>query len=253
MADTVLITGASGLLGRWTRQHWIGDDVHPVTRCDVDLLRPHAFADLIRRTNPDVVVHLAWCASGTPGYRESDLNARWVEVTHDAVIACAGSGTAFYAVGTVVDDITPIDSYSEAKHRLRLSLAREIDSARIGWLRPFYAFDPAARRPALVAEALTASANRTSLALRSPDVRHDFIHASDVGRGISAAVHGRLMGVVDVGSGMARPVRELVQRCGAEWHAKGRTVGEPEDGRTADTSRLRALGWEPLETERFFS
>ena len=85
MAATALITGASGLLGAWTLRHWDVPGLHPVPvrSSDVDLLEVGAAADLVARTAPAVVIHLAWCASGQADYRSSPDNERWVAASVD--------------------------------------------------------------------------------------------------------------------------------------------------------------------------
>ena len=63
-----------------------------------------------------------------------------------------------------------------------------------------------------------------TLHLRSPHQAHDFVHASDVGRAIVAAVAHDLMGEVQIGSGRLHTVAELVTA------PRRRLVGRPGPG-----------------------
>jgi hypothetical protein len=75
-----------------------------------------------------------------------------------------------------------------------------------------------------------------------------------VGAAVLAVVRHGLRGVVPIGSGRTRSVRELVEALRVEWVP---TIGAdtlgPQYHEAADTTRLRALGWAPYQTERLFS
>jgi nucleoside-diphosphate-sugar epimerase len=256
MAATALITGASGLVGSWTLHHWVVPGLEPtvVRSRDVDLLEDGSAARLVATTRPAVVVHLAWSASGAPDYRTSTDNERWLDATMQLVEACAEHDARLWLTGTAVDDDhDAADAYTRAKVALRCHLSREIEDEVVGWLRPFYVFDEERGRPALVAHALRARSDERAAELQSPDNRHDFVHASDVGRAVVTAVSHRLMGVVPIGSGRTRRVADLVGALGVRWT---RSLGSPPDvgheDVAADTSRLRAAGWKPSRTEEFF-
>src|SRR5438552_17962343 len=83
VASTALITGGTGLIGAALLKHWDDANLEPllVDRSRDDLLVPGTATALIRRVRPDIVIHLAWVASGTPGYRTSPENARWLAAT----------------------------------------------------------------------------------------------------------------------------------------------------------------------------
>ncbi|MCF6376999.1 NAD(P)-dependent oxidoreductase [Nocardioides KLBMP 9356] len=258
MAAGTLITGGSGLIGTWVLQHWPSDAPPPVAvrHADVDLLAPGAAADLVRRTTPARVVHLAWSASGSADYRTSDDNERWTDATLELVEAARAAGIPVWLTGTAVDDATDAqDAYTRSKARLRTALAPLVEESAIGWLRPFYVFDEARRRPALVDLATGARDRGETLHLRSPHQHHDFVHASDVGRAVVAAVSRGLTGEVQIGSGTLRSVSDLVARVGAAWSADEADQDPPptHSDHTADTTRLAALGWAPTRTEGFFT
>lgn len=256
MATTALITGATGLIGGHVVRHWDIRGLEPVflDRRSEDLLTPGVPTALVRRLRPAVVVHLAWTASGTPGYRTSPDNDRWVEASLELERACQDAGAWLVATGTVLDSTgdSP-DAYSAAKVRLRHALTPAIAAQTVTWLRPYYVVDPEMRRPALIADALAARDAGVTLGLRTPESRHDFIHASDVGRAVVVTVRHRLHGVVPIGSGRLRTVRDLVAALGVPWIP---TADAPtaisQHHEAADSTRLRDLGWSPKLTEQLF-
>lgn len=248
----VLITGATGLLGRWVAAHWsTGDERVSVSHTDHDLTDSQVFMTAIRRSRPDLVLHLAWCASGSPAYRTSPNNARWADSSFEAAEYCLDRGIRFLATGTVADDGSQRDPYSLAKQDLRARLEPAITSGAIGWIRPFYVFDPVALRPALIAEATAALRSDRPVTLKSPFERHDFIHASDVGAALVEVIRHDLRGVIDVGTGESRSVVDVVEACGARW-AVVEPPGAPGNVAVADSQRLRMVGWEPAATDEFF-
>jgi nucleoside-diphosphate-sugar epimerase len=248
------VTGAGGLIGRAVLQALpTAADVVPVRSSCIDLLDPGAFADLLRDTVPAVVIHLAWSASSSPGYRTSPDNARWRAVTREAAYVALGSGIRFIAVGSVVDDARAEDPYTEAKAGLRSDLTDAIVTGQVTWLRPHYVFDPDAPSPAVLRDASDARERGRPVDLREPHVRHDFVHVRDVADAVAAVVEHRLTGVVDIGSGLLTAVHTLVERFGASWtEADGPTTSAQDDS-AADVGQLLDIGWHPTETVRFLS
>jgi nucleoside-diphosphate-sugar epimerase len=257
MAATALITGATGLIGAAVLDGWDLPDLEPVVG-DHDrdnLLVPGTPTALVRRLRPSVVIHLAWVASGTAGYRTSPDNARWLSSTLELAEACREQDALLFATGTGLDRYPGArDPYSSAKSGLWEALAPAVADGHLGWLRPFYVVDPVRRRPALIEQALAALAADEPLTVLTPDSAHDFVHVADVGSAVRLAARERLSGEVELGSGRLRPVRALVEALGVEWKP-GPTPSTPPPHvhSAADVTRLRDLGWSPIRTEELFS
>ncbi len=259
MAARALITGATGLLGHYVVAAWDvpGMDLVPAS-IDVpgwNLLEPGAPTRVLDEVRPEVVVHLAWAASGTPAYRTSPDNPRWVDATVELAAACLDRGIRFVGTGTVVETGTPdpADLYATAKHEIRQRLADPIEDGRIAWIQPFYVFDPEVGRPAVVSDALRARDTGGTVSLRSPHAAHDFVHAADVGRAVVTCVRVDLRGQLPVGSGRLRQVCDVVAALDVPWKSvadTGTTVSHAE--LSADSGRLRSAGWRPTSTEEFF-
>lgn len=250
---TVLITGAAGLIGRHALSAW-PDDLERVTisHRDHDLLAAGEFDRLISTEQPEVVLHLAWSASSTPGYRSHPDNASWRRVSAAAARSCARAGIGFVGLGTVVDDRAGGDPYTESKRGLRADLADLIGDGRITWLRPFYVFDPETPSPAVLREAMAARDGGRPAVLQSPDARHDFIHAADVGTAVVTAVRQGLRGAIDIGSGDLHRVSDLVAAVGGTWTEDPAATPATHADSAADSGALRQAGWTPVHTERFF-
>lgn len=253
MAAVALITGGTGLLGQHVLRSWTSDlEPLAVDSREHDLLTRGVGTALIRRIRPTLVLHLAWVASGTPGYRTSAANRAWVDASLELRDACASTGIRYIATGTGLDDATAVDDYTAAKRRLREALAEDIDAARITWLRPFYVVDPDRGRPELVGHALRARASDEPVVLRTPHAAHDFVHAADAGRAVGVIIERRLAGSIDIGCGRLRTVHELVEALGVPWRAGAPPAHAPHVHTAADIAVLRAAAWIPARTEELF-
>jgi nucleoside-diphosphate-sugar epimerase len=257
VAAVALITGGTGLVGTHVLRHWTVEDLEPlvVGREDCDLLKPGAATALVDRIRPAVVVHLAWSASGTRGYRTDPVNERWFDVSLELAAACRDRGSWLLATGTALDSKSrPTDAYSRSKSRLRAELTASIAAGECTWLRPYYIVDPIRRRPALVEQARAAERAGTSVVLMTPESEHDFVHAADVGTAIVCAVRNGIRGELPIGSGALRSVRDLVSALGATWvPAPGGSSLPPQHHGAADITRLREHGWSPVFTEEMFA
>jgi nucleoside-diphosphate-sugar epimerase len=257
VAGTALITGATGLIGRAVLEGWTDQELEPVPldRSTDDLLVRGAATALVRRLRPAVVVHLAWVASGTPGYRTSPDNQRWLATTLELAEACADNHALLLATGTPLDrEPAGADAYSAAKSALWQALSAEVFAGRIGWLRPYYVIDPVRRRPALVDQALAARTAGQPLTLLTPESRHDFVHVDDVATAVRTAAHHRLAGEIEIGAGRLRSVRQLVEALGVTWQAGPSTADTPPHAHeAANVARLLDLGWAPTTTEELFT
>jgi nucleoside-diphosphate-sugar epimerase len=253
VAAVALITGGTGLLGQHVLRSWTSE-LEPVAvdSREHDLLTTGVGTALVRRIRPALVLHLAWAASGTPGYRTAAENHDWVDASLELRDACASADVRYIATGTGLDDAPGVDHYSTAKRRLREALAEDIAAARITWLRPFYVVDPDRGRPELVGHAVVARAAGEPVVLRTPHAAHDFVHAADVGHAVAVVVERGLAGPVDIGCGRLRTVHNLVEALGLPWRTGTATAHAPHLQTAADITVLQAAGWTPARTEELF-
>ena len=255
----VLVSGAGGFIGRWSVPALLaaGYEVHAVAgRVEtrplpaqlrgaavhrVDLLDAAATDDLMSRVAPTHLLHFAWIA--TPGiYWSSPENARWLAAGRHllqrfqrhggvrAVLAgtCAEydwtrAGVCHERTSPLAADDAAITAYVSAKLALHAELQRLATAHGVSgaWGRIFFQFGPD-EHP----ERLVASVIRSLLAGRAAPCSHgrqvrSFLHVADVGAAFAALLGTGVEGPVNIGSGEALTIADVVEEI-------GRQIGRPE-------------------------
>jgi nucleoside-diphosphate-sugar epimerase len=279
----VLLTGATGFIGRGAASSLRerGFEVHAVSRnppaTDVtwhaaDLLEPGASERVVGDVRPTHLLHLAWEA--TPGvYWTSPDNLRWVEASLALLRAFAQAGGERAALaGTCAEyewtdetrcvegetPLRPATLYGTAKHGLREIGERFAAQAgfELAWGRVFFVFGPH-EHPARLASSVAAALVRGERAETSHGAQvRDFLYSEDLAAAFAALLDSAAQGAVNLASGDARPIRELVEALAAAagrpdllaLGARPAAASEPA-AIVADVRRLREeVGWAPPRT-----
>ena len=271
----VLLTGASGFVGRHTQTrllelgyevHAVGfratnDWVHPGVQIHTcDLLDDRARAALCQSVRPTHMLHLAWCA--TPGKFWTSLdNLGWVSASLDMTRAFAEAGgtRAVYAgtcaeydwfSGRCSEEKTPLRPdtlYGTCKHALQsiLAQAQEDMGLSIGWGRLFFIYGSHETEGRLVSSVATSLLKGEMISCSHGQQVRDFMHIQDVADAMVALLDSPVTGPVNIASGDARSVADVIQLIGeatgrlelVQWGARQGQDHEPE-GIEADVSRL---------------
>jgi nucleoside-diphosphate-sugar epimerase len=265
-----VVTGAGGFIGRATvdalRAAGHDCDAPGLDRPRVDFTDPVAVRSLFAEISAEGIVHAAWY-SGDDRI-SSPENDSWVEHTRTLLgeFVEAG-GRRIVTVGTcfeyapsdepLIEDVTPVQPhtvYGRAKAdvaAITASLAATADvsavHARVGFV-----YGPGEVPPRVVPALVEALANGQRFAATSGTQRRDYSYVGDVGRALAFLIGHEVEGVVNVGSGTAIPVAELLAAVAAELEATDRLDLGALPQRGGDPGvvelsirRLRDLGWEP--------
>jgi len=280
----VLVTGASGLVGRNAIQPLLdrgfevvaaaqsasGDrpDVPGVSWVQVDLLDDASRGELLADARATHLLHLAWYAE--PGlYWEADENLDWMRATVMLTreFARAGGRRAVYA-GTCAEylwgrseplaessALQPSTLYGISKNATRqavMDLGRSLGLS-VAWGRIFFLYGPGEDERRLVASVARSLLEGKRIATTSGEQVRDFLFVDDAGDAFAALTDSDVQGAVNVASGEGVTVREITSAVG---EASGRPelidfgALEPREGDpaaiVADTTVLNdEVGWTP--------
>jgi nucleoside-diphosphate-sugar epimerase len=263
--------------------------VRNVIEHGVDLLNPHEVRRFMSDITPSHLLHLSWCTDHGM-YWEAPENLDWVAASltlarafHEhgggrlvmagscaeydwAAPACRVQDTELPRLGaegaleilTLDERLAPCNPsslYGISKHALHTLVSAFCSRVGISgaWARIFFLYGPDEDPRRLVASVIR------SLLLGEPapcthgkQVR-DFLHVADAGSALAALVDSGVEGPVNVASGTAVSLRELLHMVGENIGRKdlihlGARPAPPNDPPilAADTRRLnREVGWEP--------
>jgi nucleoside-diphosphate-sugar epimerase len=244
MTRRVLVTGASGFIGRNAlsplREH--GFEVHVAGRVPPDdpsvtfhpanLLIQSDALRIVHAARASHLLHLAWDTE--PGrFWNAPINLDWVGASLALVRAFseAGGGRAVLA-GTCAEyrwdgeapldekrsELAPATLYGVSKDALRrivLSYA-ETASLSFAWGRIFFLYGPGEKPGRLVSDAIRTLGSGQPFATTDGNQRRDFMHVEDVARAFALLLAGDVRGAVNIASGEAVPVRSILEAIARE-------------------------------------
>lgn len=276
----VLLTGASGFLGRYVLDslHRRGIDTVMLGRkpvpnsafadfIEADLLAAPDFSGLVKASGASHLLHLAWYAEHGK-YWASPLNLRWVDATTRLVEEfCQAGGRQVVIAGTCAEydwshgycreDSTPLNpatlygTAKDAARRLAMATCAQ-HQVPCAWGRVFLPFGASEARQRLIPSLIDVfRGDRPPFAVNAPAYR-DFLHASDVAESFMTLLQSGKSGAYNISSGQPVQIGHLVRELARLLDTDPQAVldltterpGEPPL-LAGENLRLKALGWQP--------
>jgi nucleoside-diphosphate-sugar epimerase len=234
MADPVLLTGATGFVGRAVLAELVasGIPVHAVSRKRMpaqdsvswhtaDLLTPEgraAVAGLAPR-----LIHCAWEVEHGL-FWTSPANTLWHIASLDLVQRFrAAGGRQVIAIGSCAEyaalvpgpwnetrPIAPTTPYGQAKAALHEDLA-DLCGESLIWARLFHLFGPGEDPRRFVPSLIAAFRENRPAHVRAADLIRDYASTAHVARCLVALLHTNGFGAFDIGSGSPKKLGDLAQ------------------------------------------
>ena len=275
----VLLTGANGFIGRHTLKPLLerGFEVHAISRGArsgdinwhaVNLFDHASVRDLSREVEASHLLHLAWITE--PGvYWQSPENQTWYAASANLLSGFKDAGgRRAVMVGTCaeydwtdghcVEEETPLrpeSPYSAAKLACRqraFELAHDSD-LRLAWARVFFPLGTHERRERLVPSIAIPLLTGDRAECTDGEQVRDFMDVRDVADALAAVLDHDYHGDINIASGNAVTLKQIIQSIGEElravdridFGARERRANEPARI-TADTTILNeVIGWAP--------
>jgi nucleoside-diphosphate-sugar epimerase len=278
----VLLTGASGFLGRYVLGQLTqrGIDVIVVGRScpaehggdfiQADLLQDDDRSAVVQRARATHLLHLAWYAEHG-AYWASPLNLRWLEASVRLIEAfCSAGGQKVVAAGTCAEydwsygycredttPLTPASMYGTAKDATR-RLAGAVCSAHqvaFAWGRIFLPYGQGEDSRRLIPSLIEVFQRRRPPFGVNATAYRDFLHAEDVARGFIQLLLSDAEGTYNISSGQPTQIAEVVRLIASMVNGDSRIIldlsserpGEPEM-LIGDSRKLTALEWQATHT-----
>lgn len=247
----VLLTGATGLIGRQVVAplEAAGVTVVAASRARGDDLLADPAA-VVARAGADHLVHLAW-AGGAKDRWSAAANLDWVGASLRLLGAFAAAGgrravmvgsCAEYdwsAGGRLAEDaaLRPATLYGAAKTATGIAAiaGAPVLGVSLAWARVFFCYGPGEPEGRLFGDIIRGLAAGRAVDCTDGLQRRDFLHTADVGRALAMLLQSGVEGPVNIGSGRAVAVREVIaeiaRRTGGEalvrLGARPRPAGDP--------------------------
>ena len=294
MAKRVLILGAGGFVGPWAAREFLkagwavtGSDLMPASPLPdsciwetADLLQPEALTEMVRRVNPDAVLHLAGLSSVALSWQKPQLtmeiNVVGTMNVLDAVralpvlprVLLVGSSEQYAAGDQPLREDSPLSAGNpyavskQAQEQYAFLCGRRW-GLPVTCVRAFNHTGPGQREtfviPAFVRQAadIARSGKPGVLRVGNLTVARDFSHVEDIVRAYRLILEAENPApVYNVGSGRAWVLHDLLDFIIGLTGTEIRVETDPERFRPADlpvsccdASLLRRdLGWEPRKT-----
>ncbi len=275
----VLVTGATGLVGRETVNALAarGAEVVALSRSGtavsnatethaVDLMDADATRRVVRAIRAEALVHLAWY--GGPGRMTSGENVDWAAATLGLVRTFATEGGLHVtAAGSCAEydwrdpgpfsetsPLHPQSLYGAAKARtgqLLTEAARSLGLS-LAWGRIFFVYGPGEPSGRLLGDLIAGLRAGREVPCTDGLQRRDFLSTRDVADALVQLTLERVTGPVNVASGQATTVRDVIETAArllgrpelVRLGARPRPPNDPPEI-VANTTRLGELGFCP--------
>ena len=235
MNKKILVTGATGLIGKETLPFLLGkgyevyatsitnvsDDLINWVECDI--CDSKSLKDLLEKIKPEYLLHFAWITGGDYLTNETNLLLRDAGENLIKMFKENGGKRAVYAGtcfeydmdGRVIkesNNLNPKTLYAQCKNELREyceSFAKE-NNLSFGWGRIFYVYGQNEKSSRLTAKVIETLKNNQEFYLGAPDNYLDYMYTKDIAQAFIALLESYYDGAVNICTGHGVYLKDYV-------------------------------------------
>ena len=234
----VLVTGASGFIGRYTLNLLIskGFEVHALSSRvtglingvywhKINLLKSDDTKILLQKIRATHLLHFAWYAEPGKFWRSTE-NFRWLESSIGLLqyfkdcggerVVMAGTCAEYdWSYGVCSESVTPLNpatTYGVCKNVLQQTLRAYCEEVALSsaWGRVFFLYGPNEHPARLVSSVINALLRGGVAKCTHGNQLRDFMHVEDVASAFVALLDSNVTGAVNIASGKQVSLREVV-------------------------------------------
>lgn len=277
----VLLTGASGFIGRHVLQLLLEQSVEVITlgRTDLnrslrheqcDLLQTLDFSTIMERVQPTHLIHLAWYAEHGK-FWNSPLNLQWMHASYRLLDAfckeggehalIAGSCAEYdWSYGYCDEDLTPTEPGTlygitkDATRRILQEVCKPFN-VKLTWGRIFFPYGPGESDKRLIPSLFNVFEDHEAPFGVNRDSYRDLLHVRDLAEALVICNQKKPGGVINIASGEPVPIVKIVEIIAALMKADSGKVLQLEPTRKGEpkyifgnNNKLLQLGWQQTIT-----
>jgi len=226
----ILLTGSDGMIGSTLKKYWAG--LHEVIGLDIksgnDLLTCNLDYDV------DIIVHLA----AMSGVRKSLANPQ--EYFDNNVVASNRLFKAFPNTRILYASSSTAKEPQRNPYAMSKYVVERLAPEHCLGLRFTTVIGGEGRDYMFIPKLLN-----NEVTFINVDHKRDFIHISDVCRAVTQLLSNELTGVIDVGTGISRPLSDYCKAVGLEKYEERLGDEHERKDNIADITQLKSIGWKP--------
>jgi nucleoside-diphosphate-sugar epimerase len=211
----IILLGSNGFLGSHLYSSLLREG-YLVIRAERDLTffeGYHSDSKLDKRKT--IVISMAWSSNSRNDYLNNPENRIWTKKHIEIAKYCLRNDYVFVVPGSCLEyGQNQAVEYVRSKIQLRKYLEENMPIDKYLWLRYFYVFSLAHRRPGLIRDALEAKRDSKRLVISNLKGHHDYIEVRDAVAQTIELIKGLYSGVWDIGVGRTRSNLDILSRIG---------------------------------------
>lgn len=283
MREKILVTGASGFIGRQLIKALVSKDCeitginyqHPndfqhehVKFVRMNLLDSNEVENFFKHNSFDSMIHMAWY--GDAKCHSHNINIEWLAASMNLLkhfyetggkkVLIAGSVSEYdFSYGYLSEELTPLNNkslYGQSKaalYNVAKTFCKQND-IEFKWARIFNLYGQNERPQRLMPSVINSCLKGEDVKVSDCLKFQDYLHLEDTVAGIIDLFYSNIQGAVNICSGQPTQLRTIVNKIAELTNFKGKILWGAipaafgDDVVVGNNEKLKSLGWTPKYT-----